>query len=361
MAAKDQRLSAGLDYTQSEGTTFENFFLSNGGFNNQRQAGGEQTLVGLFVQDQFWLSDRVLLQLGARFDQWDTTEGRRFEFSNITGDVRRDDAFADRDDDAFSPRLGLVAEVAKGTLLRFAAYRSFRAPTNNELYRPFRVRSDITAANELLVPETLTGAEVGVRVERSSWSFDATAFVNELEDPIANVTIGFGPGVVGACGFTPGGGSCRQRQNLGETRVQGLEIDTRGRLNASWSWSAQLLRTDAEVRDAPGQGLEGLTLAQVPELQSSVRLDYRKDRFDAGIVGRYVDEQFEDDLNARQLDSFATLDLVGQVRFGDRWTVFAAVENATDEEIQTGLSGNGLLAIGSPRLVRGGVRLRFSR
>lgn len=356
-----QRLTVGADWSRNEGTTFENFFFSNDRFNNQRQAGGEQTLLGVFAQDQIWLGDKVLLQIGARYDEWDTADGRRFEFSNITGDVRRDDAFEDRDDSAFSPRLGLVAELGDGQLLRAAAYRSFRAPTNNELYRPFRVRSDITAANELLVPETLTGAEVGYRVERSRFALDVTAFLNELEDPIANVTIGFGPGVVGACGFTPGGGSCRQRQNLGETRVQGLELDLRGRIDSSWSWAFQALSTDAEVQDAPGQGLEGLQLAQVPELQASFRLDWSRSRFDAGLVARWVDEQFEDDLNQRLLDDFTVVDFVGQFQIDERWSVFAAVENATDEEIQTGLSGNGLLAIGTPRLARAGVRLRLTR
>ncbi len=361
LGEKGQQWSAGLDWRSSEGTTFENFFFSNGGFNNQRQAGGEQTLTGLFVQDQIWLSDRVLLQVGARFDQWDTSDGRRFEVSNITGAVRRDDAFPDQDESAFSPRLGLVAEVGDGVLLRASAYQAFRAPTNNELYRPFRVRSDITAANELLVPEELTGAEVGIHVGRSNWSFDAAAFHSEIDDPIANVTIGFGPGFVGPCGFTPGGGSCRQRQNLGTTEVQGLEIDLQGRIDRSWSWAVQALATDAEVTDAPNQGLEGFTLAQVPDLQASARLDYRHSRFDLGVIARYVDEQFEDDLNARVLDSFATLDVIGQVHLGDRVSVFAGVENVTDEEIQTGLSGNGLLAIGTPRLLRGGVRFTLSR
>ncbi|MGH9582904.1 MAG: TonB-dependent receptor plug domain-containing protein, partial [Bryobacteraceae bacterium] len=57
-----------------------------------------------------------------------------------------------------SPNAGMA--VGLGRLrLRASGYRSFRAPTLNELYRPFRVGNVLTEANAALVPEGLTGVE----------------------------------------------------------------------------------------------------------------------------------------------------------------------------------------------------------
>ena len=47
--------------------------------------------------------------------------------------------------------------------VRAAAYRGWRLPTLNELYRPFRVGADATAANAALDPERLTGAGLPAR------------------------------------------------------------------------------------------------------------------------------------------------------------------------------------------------------
>ena len=49
--------------------------------------------------------------------------------------------------------------MARGLSLRSAAYLGWRMPTLNELFRPFRVGPDATAANPLLDPERLRGAE----------------------------------------------------------------------------------------------------------------------------------------------------------------------------------------------------------
>ena len=45
--------------------------------------------------------------------------------------------------------------------LRASGYRSFRAPTLNELYRDFRVGNALTQANANLRPERLVGVETG--------------------------------------------------------------------------------------------------------------------------------------------------------------------------------------------------------
>jgi hypothetical protein len=45
---------------------------------------------------------------------------------------------------------------------------------------------------------------------------------------------------------------------------------------------------------------------------------------------------------------------------GQRWLLFAAVENLFDEEVEAGQRGDGLLTLAAPRLFHVGARLRFS-
>ena len=57
----------------------------------------------------------------------------------------------------FSPSAGFSAGKNKWRA-RGSAYRSFRAPTLNELYREFRQGTAVTQANGLLKPERVFGA-----------------------------------------------------------------------------------------------------------------------------------------------------------------------------------------------------------
>ena len=72
--------------------------------------------------------------------------------------------FADASELQLDPRLGALFHVTREVALRASVYRAFRAPTLNELYRPFQVGTVLTAANDRLRPETLWGGELGTQI-----------------------------------------------------------------------------------------------------------------------------------------------------------------------------------------------------
>ena len=353
---------AGGEWRSVEGATNEDFFYT-AQFNRRRMAGGDQTIGGAYLQRRAQFGERLQLELGARIDRWQTGSGSRLEINKADGSIRRDDLFDDREETAASPRIGFLYSLDMGWSVRGSVYGSFRAPTVNELYRPFRVRNDITEANETLEPERLNGIEFGaVRYEGGS-RLSLNAFHNRVENPIANVTLAsiasgrfFRP-----CGFVPGGGSCRQRLNLDRTRIQGVEAELRQRLGDVWRLDVSYLYSNAEVESSTDfPELEGRRLAQTPEHSASVGLEYSNpDAFQARLGLRFVGSQFEDDLNTRPLSSFAVVDLSIARRLGSRWQVFAGLENLLDEEVQVGISGPGLVTIGAPRMVHAGVRLNL--
>ncbi|MXX63043.1 MAG: TonB-dependent receptor [Holophagales bacterium] len=350
---------AGAEWRSVDGATNEDFFYTTQ-FNRRRMAGGDQSITGAYVQRRADFGDRLTLEIGARIDRWQTGSGSRLEINKADGSIRRDDMFEDREETAASPRIGFLYALDLGWSLRGSVYGSFRAPTVNELYRPFRVRNDITEANEALEPERLSGIEFGsVRYQGGS-RLSLNAFLNRVENPIANVTLASIPSsrFFAPCGFVPGGGSCRQRLNLDRTRIQGLEAELRQRLGEDWRLDVSYLYSNAEVDSAAEfPELEGKRLAQTPEQSASLGLEYSNPEVLQARLGlRFVGEQYEDDLNTRPLSSFAVVDLSAARALSDRWHVFAGLENLLGEEVQVGISGTGLVTIGAPRMVHVGVR-----
>ena len=354
---------AGAEWRSVDGATNEDFFYTTQ-FNRRRMAGGDQSIAGAYVQRRAQFGERLHLELGARIDRWQTGSGRRLEINKADGSIRREDAFEDQEETAASPRIGFLYALDFGWRLRGSVYGSFRAPTVNELYRPFRVGNDITEANETLEPERLSGIEFGTVRYQGGSRLSLNAFHNRVENPIANVTLAsiasgrfFQP-----CGFVPGGGSCRQRLNLDRTRIQGLEAELRQRLGDEWRLDVSYLYSNAEVESAADfPELEGKRLAQTPEQSASLGLEYSNPEVLQARLGlRFVGEQYEDDLNTRPLSSFAVVDLSLARSLSSRWQVFAGFENLLDEEVQVGISGTGLVAVGAPRMVHVGARLNLS-
>ena len=124
-----------------------------------RKSGGEQHFAGLFAQELYEPLSWLAVSLAGRVDLWKTLDGE--------GTVRRNDGsskttpFPDRNAAELSPRLGLLFRPTARTRVRATAYRAFRIPTLNELYRPFQVGTILTAANEDLDSEHLIGATWG--------------------------------------------------------------------------------------------------------------------------------------------------------------------------------------------------------
>jgi len=361
-------LTAGTDLRWIDGETNEDFTFSAalGQFTRRRKAGGEQFLAGVYMQNIFTPAPRWQVTIGGRLDLWQSFDASRVERNIQTGAITRNNPFSDRDRLAFSPKLALLYHATEQLSLRGSFYQGFRAPTINELFRPFRVRNDITEANEGLEPERLIGGEVGMDYTIAKNLLGRlTGFWNEVEDPIANVTKGVGPGNIAPCGFVPAGGVCRQRQNLDRTRIRGIEAELEYRPTSVWAISGSYLFNDTEVLSAPNQPeLEGKRIAQVPKHQFSVKLSYTNPTLvNFYVQGRYVGDQFEDDLNSLKLGDFFVVDLmlwrpipIPKVSAGE---LFLGVENLFDRTYEVGKTTDGIVTIGAPLLVHGGIRVRF--
>lgn len=352
------RLVGGVDALWVTGESRELFRFMAADFTRKREGGASQVSSGVFLEDLVRLGRRVDLTAALRLDHWQSYDGFRREEDLTTGALLVDRALEDSTETLVSPRLGLAWQAPAGFDLRSAVYRGFRAPTINELVRPFRVRNDITEANDGLDAEKLFGAEGGFDRRDGRWRSSATLFWNQIEDPVFNVTVGEGPGVVDPCGFVPAGGVCRQRRNLGRTRILGVEADVGVELGRGWEASLSWLWSDGEIRSAADQpSLVGNRIPQVPRHQGAFGLDYDDGGpWRASLQLRLVGEQFDDDANARRLDRFVAVDAYVARDLGLGFELFAAAENLFDETIEAGRSADNVVAIGPPRLLHAGLR-----
>jgi outer membrane receptor protein involved in Fe transport len=344
---------AGGDLRWIEGETDEDVFVA-GTFARRRVAGGEQLVTGVFAQDVWTPHPRWEIVGGLRGDYWLTYNASRRDTPPPAGVPARQD-FPDLEQVAVSPRLAALFRATPATDVRASVYQGFRVPTLNELYRVFRVRNDVTAANAKLRPERLTGGEIGAHQRWPVADVRVTGFWNEVEHLIANVTLAT---PVADC---PAGTTCRQRRNLDLGRIRGIETEIEVRPAPGWRLLASHLYTDARVVDAPQQpALEGKRLAQVPEHTYTLGVRWDNPQWvNVGVTGRFIGSQWEDDANTLRLGSTFLVDLMLS-RPVTRWgEVFLAVENLLDETYATGRTSEGVVSIGAPRLVRGGIRLTF--
>ena len=354
----NSRTSAGLDWRRVRGETREHFMFSAGNFLRQRVAGGTQETAGLFALHERALAPELRATFGGRLDSWRERDGHRRETERASGNVLRDDTYADRDGVEFSPSAGLVWQPAAGWRVRAAAQHSFRRPTLNELYRPFRVGNVITEANAALETERATSAELGVEHTTDALTLGAAVFWNDLRDAVGNVTLYRGPGSFPIVGFVPAGGLGRQRLNLDRTRVQGFELSARWTPIATLTLTADYLYNDAKVREAAAApALAGKRLAQVPRHVAAFGASWQPVKaLTLTPRARFLGQQFEDDENQLRLGAALIVDLGASYRLTENTELYLNAENLTDERIETGRSADGLVNTGSPRLVLGGMR-----
>jgi outer membrane receptor protein involved in Fe transport len=348
---KRQTVVAGFDDHEEIGHSDERIF-SAGTLARNTFSGGRQRTLGVFAEDLIQLAPRWLLEASARFDHW-----RNFDASSLCSPASSpcpgpNTFFADRADNAFSPRLILVHQINANVSWDASVYRAFRAPTLNELYRSFRQGNVLTEANADLVAEHLTGGESGVGVNGFNHRLEirGTFFFNEIINPVANVTLKTTPTLI-----------TRQRKNLGRTRAPGFDIGATAHIANQFQLSAGYQFVAATVDSFPANAaLVGLWIPQVPRHVLTFQARYSNPSLmNVTVDGRMVGKQFDDDQNQFPLGRFFVLDAMASRGLGSGVELFAAVENLLNEKYAT--AATPVPQLGLPIAARFGLRFQFPR
>jgi outer membrane cobalamin receptor len=337
---------AGVDARLLRGETHENV-----GVFRQREAGGEQTFWGIFSALGYQLAAETRLDASLRLDAWELSEGRRLEKSLSTGQPLREEGYADRDGLEPSAALEIRHSIHQDLEWRGSLGSAFRLPTLNELHRPFRVRSDIVEANSDLDPERFVSLETGMDWQAMpDLELSVALFHHWISDAIANVPVTDAAEIIKIFGTIPPGGSGAQRRNVDEARVLGLQAALDWTPLDAWRYGLVGIWSETEFSESREQALlEGKPFPQAPELRVLADAECSVgERWTLFAGGEYGASQFDDALATRSIADYHS------VRVGVSWrrpgAIYQArIENLFDEEIQTGLSSDGIRTLAGPR------------
>ena len=342
-----QTLVAGFDAREVRGRSDELGFTA-GQPSIAQSTGGRQRTVGLLGEDIIRLTPRWMIHAGLRFDHWSNSRGfldSRSLAAPVSAQLTR---FPVRTEQALSPRVAVLHRLRENVTIRASAYRAFRAPSLNELYRSFRVGNVLTLANPALHAERLTGGEIGA----SAAAFDrkltaqATFFWSELSQPVANVTLDVRPSLI-----------TRQRQNLGSTMSRGVEFDFAARVSDALTLSGGYQFAAATVRRFPADPtLEGLLIPHVPRHVLAFQTLYKgRGWATVALQARYSGAEFDDDQNRLILRRYFELDALASRSLGHGVEAFAAAENLLNQRFDVGRTP--VRTIGPPLQARVGLRV----
>ena len=326
-----------------------------------REAGGGQAFAGIFGAAAHQADERTRVDASVRLDGWKLTDGRRNETSLATGAALRRDRQTDRDGIEPSAAVELTHQFRDDLSGNISAGTAFRLPTLNELHRPFRVRNDIVEANPDLDAERFFSIEAGLDWEpESNLKMSAAVFQHWISDAIANVPVTDPAQITEIFGTIPTGGSGSQRQNVEQAQVSGIEgkIEWLPVDSVTLAFAGLWSRTD--FTKSPDQPLlDGKPFPQAPDLRLIASADWRAtDRWSFFAGCEYGSSQYDDALASRSIPDFTT------VRIGASWQVAGTIyqiriENLFDEDIQTGLSSDGIRTYAAPRSLWIGAEWEF--
>ena len=252
-------------------------------------------------------------------------------------------SFPNRRESAFSPQISALFQATKNISFYALASKSFRAPTLNELYRGFRVGNVVTNANENLRAEKAANFETGANFSLAKIYLRGNLFWTQISQPIANVTLSSAPNLI-----------TRQRQNIGKTQTQGLEIEAETRLRY-FNFSVGYLLTDSRVSDfSANRNLEGLLIPQVARHQFTFQTTYSKNAWTLAFQGRASSKQFDDDLNLFRLEPYFQLDVFVAKKFKEKAQIFVAIENVFNSRYSIGKTP--VRTVSSPINLHVGIR-----
>ena len=249
-----------------------------------------------------------------------------------------------------SPRLGIVRNLPHGVALTATAFRAFRGPTLNELYRSSQVGAQLTLANNSLLAERATGFEFGLDLSTRAAHLRSTYFWTEVNRPISAILI-TAPNTL-------------QRQNLGQIRSRGLMLEAQStpshHLDATFSYQLAFATVTAFNSTFPAQSnLIHNWIPEVPRQSLAGTLNYTPHLLNVHLIASYTGQAYDDAANTFLLHPYARFDLSLDRTLPHNLTLFAGTQNLLNRQIDAGRTP--ILTLAPPRVVQAGLRYTFTR
>ena len=283
-----------------------------------------QKSLGVFIQDQISITDKLDIRVGARFDDYEQTLNNRLS-----------DTMSKQSESRISPQFGIVYEV-HDSISVYAAY--------GENFRPL---SGTDSNGDGFEPNQSTSAEVGVKFTLNDGALFGTVAVFKVEQD--NMLVVDDP-----TAFTSAA--------IGEAQSKGVEIDINGELTEDLTLWLSYAYVDATIQNSFfdanfGFNVDaGSSLLNIPENQVSLQLVKSTElygkaaKYGGGLV--YVGSRngfFGTDF---KLPSYTTARAFVDIDVTKSFGLRAEVDNLFDETYYTNSFADVWVQPGTPRSVR---------
>jgi len=330
---------AGTDTHDVRASDDEILFTAAGGILNtaarQRQTGVYGEL--LYTPSQWTLSGSARVDHFSNFDAVQYTNRTHMELPSFS-------------ETPFDPRIGITRRINPNLALNASAFRAYRAPTQNELYRTGQVGQQVTLPNNNLRSERATGWETGFQtdMQKIGSTLRVSYFWTQVNRPITALTLATTPTQ-----------TLLQRENLGQIESRGVSLDFATQ-PARWIglMGGYQYANATVTKYAQQPQLVGNWIPQVARNMATAQLRLSHPKLGVlSLQARDSGRQFDDDANKYLLHSYFRLDVYGSRNIGRHLEVYASGENLFDRAIEVGKTP--VLTLGTPRIGRIGLHLTW--
>ncbi len=308
------------------------------------------TSTGVFIQDESqMLDDKLTLIAGGRIDGIRVKNERGFDIDYlITNGVRNDTPpnqritfeKSSKSSISWSANTGMLYSLFKETDLSFNLARSFRAPSLEERFKYIDLGNYVRLGNINLKPENGYAADIGLRMWKTRFTFQADIFANRIlnmivEAPgefIYTINTGTSEGLIDTL-------PALVNTNVSKALLYGFDFG----FQYNFYSDLVLFGTGSYVR---GKDTEArVSLPQIPPLSGRLGIRYTYNKIGSAeltVVGASKQDKIAE--GETETGGFTRLDLAlssTSISLGiTKLQVYAGIDNITDRSYTSHLSTN---------------------
>ncbi|OFX59615.1 MAG: hypothetical protein A2046_05280 [Bacteroidetes bacterium GWA2_30_7] len=291
---------------------------------------GNLSLYGLFVQDDFEISQKFNLVAGLRVDYARFYNGSLFvtEPSSVTGyegDVNK--KFHESNWFAYSPKLALKYSISEHLSSYISYSTGFMPPKLDDLCKSGKINRGFKLANPDLLPEKLKNFEVGANYNLNKLSTKTSVYYSIGTD--FQYFAKTGEVIVAANGEEK---PIFIRKNISEISIKGAEIELKYNLHkhiqvkASYSYNKPTI-TKYNGNDSLND-LTGNTLLEVPSDMFFGGFSYLNEKIiNFDISYNYISAQWADDENTIELEPYGLVNIRISKDIKKRFNFYIDIQN----------------------------------
>lgn len=270
----------------------------------------------LYVFDTLELSEQWLVNMGLRYDHFDTD----YKTYNAAGTTT---SKGDDTSEFVTGQFGVVYKPAENGSI-YASYATSATPPGNTLGEgqegnPLGGTPDRSGnlLSSYMEPETTKNYEIGTKWDLLNDRLSLTADIFRTEKENARVQV-----------------DTNSYENAGKTRVQGFELSASGKITDKWQVFAGYAFMDSEQVDGGplGRANDGNDLPNTPKNSASLWTTYQvTPKLTIGGGAFYVDDVYGSVANTTMVDSYVRYDAMAAYKLTKNVDLQLNVQNLTDE------------------------------